>query len=37
MAGPGHAERNLALPRQPEAHTRQPLESLDQPGPEQSA
>jgi hypothetical protein len=33
----GHAERNLALLRQLEAETRQLLESLDQPGPEQSA
>ena len=33
----GHAERNLALLRQLEAETRQILESLDQPDPEQSA
>ena len=33
----GHAERNLALLRQLEAETRQRLESLDQPDPEQSA
>jgi hypothetical protein len=33
----GHAERNLALLRQFEAETRQLLESLDQPDPEQSA
>jgi len=33
----GHAERNLALLRQLEVETRQPLESLDQPDPEQSA
>jgi hypothetical protein len=33
----GHAERNLALIRQLEAETRQVLESLDQPEPEQSA
>ena len=33
----GHAERNLALIRQLEAKTRQLLESLDQPDPEQSA
>jgi hypothetical protein len=33
----GHAERNLALLRQLEAETRQLLESLDQPDPEQSA
>ena len=33
----GHAERNLALIRQLEAETRQLLESLDQPDPEQSA
>jgi hypothetical protein len=32
----GHAERNLALLRQLEAETRQLLESLDQPDPEQS-
>jgi hypothetical protein len=32
-----HAERNLALLRQLEAETRQLLESLDQPDPEQSA
>lgn len=33
----GHAERNLALLRQLEAETRQLLEGLDQPNPEQSA
>jgi hypothetical protein len=33
----GHAERNLALICQLEAETRQLLESLDQPDPEQSA
>jgi hypothetical protein len=33
----GHAERNLALLRQLEAETRQLLESVDQPDPEQSA
>ncbi len=33
----GHAERNLALLRQLEAETRQLLETLDQPDPEQSA
>src|SRR5690242_12694244 len=33
----GHAERNLVLLRQLEAETRQLLESLDQPDPEQSA
>jgi hypothetical protein len=33
----GHAERNLALLRQLEVETRQLLESLEQPGPEQSA
>jgi hypothetical protein len=33
----GHAERNVALLRQLEAETRQLLESLDQPDPEQSA
>jgi hypothetical protein len=33
----GHAERNLALLRQIEAETRQLLEGLDQPDPEQSA
>jgi len=33
----GHAERNLALLRQLEAETRQLLESLHQPDPEQSA
>jgi hypothetical protein len=33
----GHAERNLALLRQLEAETRQLLESLDLPDPEQSA
>ena len=33
----GHAERNLALLHQLEAETRQLLESLDQPDPEQSA
>jgi len=33
----GHAERNLAIVRQLEAETRQLLESLDQPDPEQSA
>ena len=33
----GHAERNLALLRRPGAETRQLLESLDQPDPEQSA
>ena len=33
----GHAERNLAVLRQLEAETRQLLESLDQPDPEQSA
>jgi hypothetical protein len=33
----GHAERNLALIRQREAETRQLLESLDHPDPEQSA
>jgi hypothetical protein len=32
----GHAERNLALLRQLEAETRQLLESVDQPDPEQS-
>ena len=32
----GHAERNLALLRQLEAETRQLLESLDEPDPEQS-
>ena len=33
----GHAERNLAFIRQVEAETRQLLESLNQPDPEQSA
>lgn len=33
----GHAERNLAFLRQLEAETRQLLEHLDQPDPEQSA
>jgi hypothetical protein len=33
----GHAERNLAFLRQLEAETRQLLQSLDQPDPEQSA
>ena len=33
----GHAERNLALLRQLEAETRQLLQTLDQPDPEQSA
>jgi hypothetical protein len=33
----GHAERNLAHLRQLEAETRQLLERLDQPDPEQSA
>ena len=33
----GHAERNPALLHQLEAETRQLLESLDQPDPEQSA
>ena len=33
----GHAERNLALIRQLEAETRQLLEGLDHPDPEQSA
>ena len=33
----GHAERNLALLRQLEAETRQLLESLERPDPEQSA
>ena len=33
----GHAERNLALLRRLEAETRELLESLDQPDPEQSA
>ena len=32
----GHAERNLALLRQLEAETRQLLQSLDQPDPEQA-
>ena len=32
----GHAERNLALIRQLEAETRQLLESLDDPDPEQA-
>ena len=31
----GHAERNLVLLRQLEAETRQLLESLDRPDPEQ--
>jgi hypothetical protein len=35
--GHGHAERNLALIRQLEAETRDLLETLDQPDPEQSA
>jgi hypothetical protein len=35
--GYGHAERNLALIRQLEAETRDLLETLDQPDPEQSA
>jgi len=35
--GYGHAERNLALIRQLEAQTRDLLETLDQPDPEQSA
>jgi hypothetical protein len=33
----GHAERNLALLRQLESETRQLLENLEQPDPEQSA
>jgi hypothetical protein len=33
----GHAGHNLALLRQLEAETRQLLESLDQPDPDQSA
>jgi hypothetical protein len=33
----GHAERNLALLRQLETETRQLLENLDHPDPEQSA
>jgi hypothetical protein len=33
----GHAERGLTLVRQLEAETRQLLEPLDQPDPEQSA
>jgi hypothetical protein len=33
----GHAERNLALLRQLEAETRQLLEKVHQPDPEQSA
>ena len=33
----GHAERNLILLRQLEVETRQLLESVDQPDPEQSA
>jgi hypothetical protein len=33
----GHAERNLALLRQLESETRQLLENLGQPNPEQSA
>ena len=33
----GHAERNLALMRQLEAETRQLLERLDQPDPDQTA
>jgi hypothetical protein len=33
----GHAERNLTLLRQLEAETRQLIEGLDQPDPEQSA
>jgi len=33
----GHAERNLALARQLETETRQLLQTLDQPNPEQSA
>jgi hypothetical protein len=33
----GHAERNLTLLRQLEAETRQLIENLDQPDPEQSA
>jgi hypothetical protein len=33
----GHAERNLTFLRQLEAETRQVLENLDQPDPEQSA
>jgi hypothetical protein len=37
IAAYGHAERNLALLRQLEAETRQLLESLDQPDPDQSA
>ena len=35
--GYGHAERNLAVIRQLEAETRDLLETLDQPDPEQSA
>jgi len=35
--GYGHAERNLALIRRLEAETRDLLETLDQPDPEQSA
>jgi len=35
--GYGHAERNLALIRQLEAETRDLLETLDQPDPEQPA
>jgi hypothetical protein len=35
--GYGHAERNLALIRQLEAETRDLLETLVQPDPEQSA
>jgi len=33
----GHAEHNLALLRQLEAETRQLLQNLNQPDPEQSA
>ena len=35
--GYGHAERNLALIRRLEAETRELLDTLDQPDPEQSA
>ena len=35
--GYGHAERNLAVIRQLETETRDLLETLDQPDPEQSA
>ena len=33
----GHAERNLALLRRLESETRQLLENLEQPDPDQSA